>query len=521
MRISTSQIQLSGLNKMLDQQAKLLMTQQQIATGKRIINPSDDPAGITNIMGLQQSLKSTEQYQENIDIARARLSLEENILGGVGNSLNRIRELSVQGNTATLVNEDRITLATEIRQQLDELLNLSNSQDANGEYLFSGFQGKTQPFSVSASGDYGYNGDEGQRFLQIGSNRQIAETDSGTDVFRAIRNGNGTFTTFDNQSNTGSGVIDPGSVTNPALIDGDSYNLSFFAATTATGTLTYGDDLTTADNLGYTLQINGTTVYTTNEADPAPVNSLAGLAAEINNDVGTTGVRAYVDGGALYLTNTSPTATPITISEAMSGASDGDLDGLTGYFGSNLTGTTTPSRVTTLNNAADFYLVEDSAGNVETSGSYMDGGSIAFNGLQTNVRGTPNVGDTISISPSRNQDIFHTVRDLADAMENIGTNTPADLARLNNAVNRFFVAVDSGMVNLNQIRAQVGARLNALDSQEGLNEDFMLELKSTISEVEDLDYAEAITRLTQQQTALEAAQQSYIRIQGLSLFNSL
>ncbi len=521
MRISTSQMQQNGLGRMLEQQAKLLMTQQQIATGKRIINPSDDPAGITNVMGLQQSLKSTEQYQENIDYARARLSLEDTILGGLGDSLNRIRELAVQGNNAILTKDDRITLATEIRQQLGELLSLSNSQDANGEYLFSGFQGKTQPFSVSVSGDYNYSGDDGQRFLQIGLNRQIAETDSGTDLFRAVRNGNGTFTTLDNQSNTGSGVIDVGSVTNPALIDGDTYNLSFFAATAATGTLTYGDDLTTADNLGYTLQINGTTVYATNEADLAPVNTLVGLAAEINNDTGTTGVRAYVDGGALYLANTSPTSTPMTITETMSGASDGDLDGLTGYFGSNLTGTTTPSRAITLNSEADFYLVEDSAGNVETSGNYADGELIAFNGIQTNVRGTPNVGDAISISPSVNQDVFHTVRDLADAMENIGANTPADMARLNNAVNRFFVAVDSGMVNLNQFRAQVGSRLNALDSQESLNEDFMLELKSTISEVEDLDYAEAITRLTQQQTALEAAQQSYIRIQGLSLFNVL
>jgi len=506
---------------MLDQQSKLLTTQQQIATGKRILNPSDDPAGISNIIGLQQSLKSTEQFQENIGIARSRLSLEENTLGGLTDSLNRIRELAVQGNNSSLENEDRFTVAIEMRQQLDEILNLSNTRDSNGEYIFSGFQGKTQPFSVSPAGDYSYNGDDGQRFLQIGLSRQIAETDSGTEVFRAVRNGNGTFTTLDNQLNTGSGVIDPGSVTNPSLIDGDTYNLSYLKSTAATGVLNFGDNPATADNLGYTLQINGSTVYTTNEADPTPVNTLAGLAAEINDDAGTTGVRAYVDSGVLYLANTSPTATPITVTESMSGASDGELDGLTGYFGSNLTGTTTPSRTTTLSSEADFYLVEDSAGNVETSGTYQEGGLIAFNGMQTNVRGTPNVGDAISISPSRNQDIFNTIRNLSVMMENASASTPADQARLNNAVNRFFVAIDNGMANINQIRAQVGSRLNALDSQESLNTGAILGLKTTISGIEDLDYAEAITRLTQQQTALEAAQQSYVRIQGLSLFNSL
>lgn len=521
MRISTGQMQLSGLNNMLEQQSRLLKTQQQLATGNRILSPADDPTATAKIVGLDQTLQVTEQFQKNINFARSRLELEESVLAGVKDSLDRVRELAVQANNSTLTNEDRSSLAVEVRQRLSELLGLANTQDAGGEYIFSGYQGNTQPFTATASGPFAYNGDDGQRFIQIGSSRQIAVTDSGTSTFRAIRNGNGTFTTFDNQSNTGSGIIDPGSVSDPTLIDGDTYNISFFAATTATGTLSYSDDPTTADNLGYTLAINGTTVYTTNEADATPVNTLAELAAEINNDTGTTGVRAYVDGTSLYLANTSPTSTPISITETMSGASDGDLDGLTGYFGSSLTGTTSPSNTTTLNSAADFYLVEDNSNNVETSGAYTDSGSIAFNGIQTNVRGTPHVGDQFTISPSLNQDVFSTVRNLAVALENGGVDTPDDLARLNNAINRFFSDVDRSMDVVSQTRSQVGSRLNALDTQESLNEDFSLRIKETLSNLQDLDYTEAITRLNQQQVALEAAQQSYIRIQGLSLFNFL
>ncbi|HED39174.1 MAG TPA: flagellar hook-associated protein 3, partial [Chromatiales bacterium] len=220
MRISTGQIQLSGLNRMLEQQSQMLNTQQQLATGKRLMTPADDPTASARIVGLDQTLKVTEQFQKNINFSRSRLELEEEVISGVTNALDRVRELAVQANNPTITNQDLTTLAIEVKERLNELLGLANSQDAGGEYLFAGYQGNTQPFSATETGPYTYNGDDGQRLIQIGNNRQIAVTDSGTSTFREIRNGNGTFTTFDNQSNTGSGVIDPGSVTNPSLIDG-------------------------------------------------------------------------------------------------------------------------------------------------------------------------------------------------------------------------------------------------------------------------------------------------------------
>ena len=521
MRISTGQIQLSGLNRMMEQQAQLLRTQQQLSTQKRILNPADDPAASAKIVGLDQTLKVTEQFQVNINFSRSRLELEESVIAGINDTLDRVRELAVQGNNSTLTNANRRALAAEVEQNLSEILGLANSRDARGEYLFSGYQGHTQPFTATASGPYIYNGDDGQRSVQIGSNRQLAVTDSGTSAFREIRNGNGTFTTLDNQSNTGSGIIDPGSVSDPTLIDGDTYNISFLATTTAAGSVTYSDDLTTPDNLDYTLEINGTTVYTTDEADATPVNTLDDLAIEINNDSLATGVRAHVDNGTLYLTNTSAPATPITITESMGGASDGGLDSMVGYFGSNLNGSGTASVTTTLQGAADYYLVEDSMGNAEAFGSYIDGGSIGFNGIQTNIKGEPNLGDQFVISPSRNQDVFSTVRNLQQALEGIGTGAAEGTAQLNNAINRFFVDIDRSMDNFHGIRAEIGARMNALDSQQSLNEDFILRTRETISELEDLDITEAITRFTQQEVALQAAQQSYTRIQGLSLFNFL
>lgn len=520
MRISTSQLYQLGLNSILDQQVQLNKTQQQIASGKRIQSPSEDPSATASSLNLNQSLKITEQYQRNIDTVRSRQNLEEQTMSSMSDIMNRIRELAIQGNKSTLTETDRSAIAVEVRENLDALLSLSNTRDSNGEYLFSGYQGTTQPFTVDASGNYIYSGDNGQRFVQIGSGRQIATSDSGVDVFQAIRNGNGTFTTLNNSANSGTGVIDPGSVTNPSAYDGDTYNLTFPVPTSATGTLTFGDSIGVDDDLTYTLSINGTAVYTVSESG-TPVNTLDDLAAEINNDTATTGVKAYVTGGNLSLGYTTPSSNPITVTETLAGASDGDADTATGYFGSALTGTTTPSNNVVYNAGdATFYVVEDSLGNIETSGTYVDGAQIAFNGIQTNVAGTPQTSDAFTISPSTNQDIFTTVANLVSALEDNG-GTPAGIASLANAIGRVLTDTDQTMNNLDQIRAGIGSRLNTLDEQQNLNDSYSLQLQSTLSGLEDLDMAEAITRLERQSVGLQAAQQSFIKIQGLSLFNYL
>jgi len=221
----------------------------------------------------------------------------------------------------------------------------------------------------------------------------------------------------------------------------------------------------------------------------------------------------------LYLSNTTPSASPIVVDEAMAGGSDGDNDTVSGYFGSLLTGTTTPGANITYNeNDASFYFVEDSSGNIQASGAYLDGAQIAFKGIQTRISGAPRTSDNFTVNPSRNQDMFTTLTNLALALEtDISGSTGS--ASLNNAINRALTDIDQSQDRVNQIRAKVGARLNVIDSQENLNDNYKLQIESTLSNLQDLDYAEAISRLNQQQVALQAAQQSYVKIMGLSLFN--
>ncbi len=518
MRISTDLMQQLGVNAILDQQTLLSKTEQQLATGLRIVTPADDPAGASRVLSLTQVSNITGQYQNNITAARNSLNMESGALTGVVDVLQRANELALQGNSGTVNNQGRSSIALEVQQLLQQAKDLANSKDSNGAYIFAGYKSATQPYTQSGS-SYIYNGDSGQRMVQISDGRQIAVSDSGYNVFGGIRNGNGTFVAAADGSNTGSGVIDAGSVTDTSSYVSGNYKVVFPQDTAATGSLTF-NDANNNDSLTYTLQINGTTVYTVNDGG-SPINTLSGLASQINASESTTGVHAYTASGKLYLANTTPGSNPITVTEQLSGASDGNSDTVSGYFGSALTGASnTSSTITYSPQAATSYIVADASNNVVTSGSYQSGDQIAFNGMQVSVSGAPQTSDSFSIGPSANQDIFTTLQNLADAL-NKGVTDAASQASLNNSINNVLSSLDKSLNNVVNYNAQVGARLNALDGQESVNTNLIQVIEQTKSQTQDLDYASAASKMNQQLVALQAAQQSFVKIQNLSLFNFL
>ncbi len=191
MRLSTSQMFQQAVSSMLSNQTEVAKTQMQLSTGKQVITPSDDPAAATRILDLTQVLETTNQYQRNSDFAEMRLAQEESVLTEVGDVLQRVRELAVQANNDTLSASDRLALASEVRVSIDALVQLSNSQDANGEYIFAGFKTDTKPFTDNGSGVFTYDGDQGQRSLQIGAQRQVAAGDTGAEIFMKIDDGAG------------------------------------------------------------------------------------------------------------------------------------------------------------------------------------------------------------------------------------------------------------------------------------------------------------------------------------------
>ncbi len=191
MRLSTSQIFQQSITAMQSQQTDLAKTQMQLSTGKQNLSPSDDPAAATRILDLNNVIETNTQYQRNADFANTRLYMEEAVLTEVGDILQRTRELSVQANNSTLSASDRQGIAFEVRENIKALVQLGNSKDATGEYLFSGFKTGTIPFTDDGAGNFTYQGDQGQRNLQIGAERQIAIGDSGDNVFMQVDDGAG------------------------------------------------------------------------------------------------------------------------------------------------------------------------------------------------------------------------------------------------------------------------------------------------------------------------------------------
>ena len=395
MRVSTSGAYTSGLSAMQRLQAALDQTQRQISSGRRILTPSDDPIAAARAVEIRESIGRLEQFDRNANVANNQLAQEESALGSVNDVLQRVRELALQANNATQTTESRRLIAIEMRQNLDALIQIANQKDGNGSYLFSGNRDSTQPVARIGT-SFAYNGDQGQRFIQIGEGRQVADGDSGATVFFNIKDGNGTFSASSANSNTGTGIITTTNVVDPTAWLGRSY------------TITFVDD-----------------------------------------------------------TN---------------------------------------------------YELYNSAGTLALTGALEPGGVIAFRGIELSIDGQPQAGDEFVVSPSRFQDVFSTVDQLAEVLET-GSTDPASQAAINNGINAGLRNIDQAIGNILNVRTQVGSRLAAIENQVDSNGAFRLNYQDTLASIEDLDYAEALSRLSLEVTTLEAAQQSFIRTQSLSLFN--
>lgn len=227
MRISSSTLYDVNVAALNNQQAKLLHTQQQISSGRRILTPSDDPAAAALALVVSQSDSANTQHGNNIDRAQTALALSEGVLQSVTSLLQDLQTAVVAaGNSATLTNTDRRLLASDLQTRLNELIVLANHTDATGNYLFSGYQGSTAPFASSGSGVQ-YLGDDGKRMVQVSTAGQVATNDSGADIFMRIRNGNGTFFVEAASTNAGSGLTNQGLVVDPSALTGDNYQLTF------------------------------------------------------------------------------------------------------------------------------------------------------------------------------------------------------------------------------------------------------------------------------------------------------
>ena len=185
MRVSSNTTYDLGVAAINRQQATLVKTMEQINSGRRILTPSEGPAVYVQALQVSQADSANTQYALNRQSAASSLGALEGTLGNITTLVQNAQELVVSAGNGTLTDSGRSAIATELRGNLEELLGLANRTDANGQYLFSGFQGSTKPFADTGSGVQ-YFGDEGLRMIQASGSRQLAVSESGREVFERI-----------------------------------------------------------------------------------------------------------------------------------------------------------------------------------------------------------------------------------------------------------------------------------------------------------------------------------------------
>jgi flagellar hook-associated protein 3 FlgL len=236
MRISTSMLNQTAVNGILQDQAALSKTQNQLSTGKSVNTPADNPVAAVQLLQLNNTNSQYQQYISNGQSANTNLTLEEQALSSSTTTLQSIRDLVVQANSATNSTSDLHDIATQISALESQLQGNANSQNAQGEYLFAGYSTGTQPFVRASTGSMAYVGDSGVRSVPIAGGTSVQTGDPGSAVYMNVATGNGTFTTAASTSNTGTGVVDVGSVINQAAWMPGQYTVTFSNATDYTVT---------------------------------------------------------------------------------------------------------------------------------------------------------------------------------------------------------------------------------------------------------------------------------------------
>lgn len=403
MRISTSMIYDSGLTAIQNNTADIVKTQREVATGRAILTPADDPIGAARILEMGQSQDVVNQFDRNLGFAEDSLRHLEGTLSNATDVLQYARERMVQAGNGALTQSELTNMGFDLRNQFESLRALANSRNGQGEYIFAGYRSNTEPFQGDLTG-VSYNGDQGGRTIQVTAARFMPTSLAGDEVFDRTR----------------------------------------------------------------TVQAQGGATPYTSDA----IYTYAGQ--------GNTGTAQNVQ---------------VNLPAATLAAANTNLDALEGR------------RFIATWSGAAWAVEEVRPGNTRVATT------LAAENLGITVgSGTPAAGDAFDIFVA-STNVFDNFALGISALED---NSPVGQQ---GGVAFALEHLDHGIETLSDKRAQVGSQLVETEQLMDLGDELNIQYEEAISRFEDVDYNEAISNLTRQQAFLTAAQQSYLRVTNLSLFN--
>lgn len=183
MRISTQMMYEQNMRGITDSQSRWLSYGEQMSTGKRVNRPSDDPIAASQAIVLSQSQSQNSQFALARTFATQKVSLEDNVLAQVNTAISSVREKLVYASNGTLNDDDRLALAADIQGIRDQLMNLANTTDGNGRFIFAGYKTESAPFD-SVTGDY--KGGTEAITQQVDAARNMAISHTGQQIFESI-----------------------------------------------------------------------------------------------------------------------------------------------------------------------------------------------------------------------------------------------------------------------------------------------------------------------------------------------
>ncbi|MNM75710.1 Flagellar hook-associated protein 3 [compost metagenome] len=529
MRISTAQYYATTAANYQRNLSNVMKTAEQASSGIKLETAADDPVGAARLLQLEQQKAMLGQYTSNINALNTAQAQEESVLDSINTVLQKVSELAVRAGGASLNDDDRKSIGEEVGQAEEQLLNLMNSKDANGRYIFSGASSNTQPFLRNSDGTYSYQGDQTQLELKIGDSMSLGLNDTGWDVFQQAINAARSSTTMtapavdDGRVSLTQGLVSSGPAFDASFRNGQPYTLSFTSSTQFVITDASGNDVTA--------EASGGGKFDPNNKDGSDINFRGvSFALDITFQASDNPANAdAVIAGHSFQLAAKPdsfTSTRAPGNSSTVQVGQASVTNATDYKSFFPEG----GAVLKFTGPGTFELYSrplTSSSTPITSGTVVAGVATAA-GVSFTLAGgtppaTPATGDqfNIAVNTHQTQNVLDTVSQLRQVLEiptsgnlaaqrNLGSVLASSIANLSNAKNQVDLA-----------RGAIGARGNVMDMQRDQIQSTNLINTSTQSSIKDTDPAEVLTRLTLQQTMLQAAQLAFAKVSQLSLFNKL
>lgn len=528
-RISTPQVFNAHVSSYQKGYADIAKTQQQISSGVRIQTPADDPVGAARLLQLEQQEAQLDQYSGNMTTVTNSLTQEEALLNTANNLLQRARELAVSSGSGSYSDEDRSSVASKLDQITGQLLEVMNSKDASGNYIFAGSKTDVQPFVLNPDGSVTYQGDQTSQELQVSSSGTMAINDSGWSVFENVINASRTESDLSNDPNTdgqrvylSQGLVDNGTQYDKTFRAGEPYTLELVSSTQFRILDNLGNDVTSeaSSNSGVfdPTAIDGTTINFRGASFELDV-ALQEADGQGDLDSLLTGY-SFTFGVAATEVSSTRSATNTSTAQLTSGGVVNETDYTTQFPNNGV-----QIRFTSAT-AYEVYAQPVLTGNTPIASGALSGTfpeTISFAGVEVEISAAAAAGDSFVVQgkSAETQSVFETITSLSATLKQPVAGDPAAQLAQRDAVASAISNLDNGMNQVLATQASIGARLNVIDTLTTENESLQISNASNQSSIRDTDMAEAISRLTLQQTKLEAAQASFVRISQLSLFNKL